>query len=545
MVPYRLRADVRRSSLAEEIRAMGGLWLECDARGAARSLANGEFRAEDTDLLSSAFLRSVPFQHLLRMFVPGLIVGGDKAIAEPLAGLYAFASVLPDGGQNGIGVALFPTAAFACSEDLRRLATSAGIDPSLIAQLIQARDPVEPHEIPRLARLVRFAHRAEREQLLEARCSESVGVQLASTYEELNLLYTLISGGDVADDPKPYLTMACEELVHTVGFKWVGLRVRPPLDRFLEPDGLVFAGELPMERATLLELSTRLLVSQGTEASRIYPGGHPTLTFLNVDGPVVVCPIRHERASNGVLVLGGGPVHEQVGNAELKLAEASASHLGLCLENANLFRELDAMFLGTLDAMVTAIDAKDPYTRGHSQRVALLSHALARSIGFDEAGLRVVHIAGLVHDVGKIGVPEPILRKPGRLDEAEFAQVRLHPEIGWRILKDIPQFHEMLDGVLSHHERWDGRGYPHGLRGADIPLIARIISLADSFDAMGSNRTYRSQRPREEVVAEIRRCAGAQFDPDLVGPFLALDFSEYDAMHAEHKAQERALRQVA
>jgi HD-GYP domain-containing protein (c-di-GMP phosphodiesterase class II) len=555
-LPARLLLQAVRPTMADEIRSLGGVWIECDHRGAivAAEEAN-PLAVRAHDLLTETFRTSGPFGQLLRMYVPSLLAAGPQAIAEPLNGLHLFVSVLPDDGDGRVGVAVFPTALFAFSDDLRRLAASVGCDPGMLSQVILSRDPIEPRELPRLASLTRFAHRSERDRRTEVRCSASVAKQLAGTFEELNLLYTLVAGSGVADEPSEFLWMACEELARTLGVGWVAARLRPPLDRFADPDGLLVAGDSTVERSTLLDLSTRLLVAQGAEASRIYPAGHPTLTLLGVAGPIVVCPIRHERKSNGVLLL--GDLHGcacpdgartdigQVGAAEVKLAEAAAAHVGMHLENANLYRDLEAMFLGTLEAMVTAIDAKDPYTRGHSQRVALLSRSLARSIGFDETGLRTVHIAGLVHDIGKIGVPEAVLRKPGRLDDTEFAQVRQHPEIGWRILKDIPKFKEMLDGVLSHHERWDGRGYPQGLKGEEIPLIARIIALADSFDAMGSNRTYRSGRPREEVLAEIRTCAGRQFDPNLVGPFLALDFAEYDAMHAEHEASERQARESA
>lgn len=556
-VPSRFQVELGRPSLADEVRLLGGVWIECTDRGGVvpRTDPVGALAAQG-DLLAAALFASHPFHHLLRVFVPGLIAAGGQGMAEPLAGLHLFASVLPEEGGDGIGIAVFPTAQFAYSDDLRRLAASAGIDPGALSQMILARDPIEPRELPRIASLVRFAHRAERDRAADGRASASVGKQLAATYEELNLLYTLIAGGAVSDAPSEFLLTACDELVRTLSVEWVALRVRPPFDRFLQPDGLLLSGQPRVDRAVLLDLSTRLLVAQGIEAPRIYPAGHPTLTFLDVEGPIVVCPIRHERSSNGILLVGGLPAagadrgagigpHTCFGSAELKLAEATATHLGMHLENANLYRDLEGMFLGTLEAMVTAIDAKDPYTRGHSQRVALLSQSLARSIGFDEAGLRIVHIAGLVHDIGKIGVAEAVLRKPGRLDDGEFAQIRQHPEVGWRILKDIPQFRDMLDGVLSHHERWDGRGYPHGLRGEEIPLLARIIALADAFDAMGSNRTYRAGRPRDQVLAEIRACAGKQFDPELVGPFLALDFSEYDALHAEHEAQDRAARHAA
>lgn len=537
-------------SLAEEVRSLGGLWIVCDDRGVPR----GESLATPgADLLADLFRRSPAFDHLLRVFVPGLLSAGPNSFVEPLAGLHLFASDVRHVSGRAIGVALFPTAQFAFSDDLRRLAAMSGLDAGVLSRIILGRDPVEPRELPRIASLVRFAHRAECERVAERRGARAVARQLATTYDELSLLYALNANGAVSEAPGAFLSMACEELLRTLAIGWIAVRVRPPLDRFVEPDGLLVLGDPRVERSVLLDLSTRLLVAQGIEEPRVYPQGHPTLTFLDVEGPIVVCPIRHERTSNGVLLLGcfdaavdGGagpqvqhdvPRSVQIGDAGVKLAEAAAMHMGMQLENASLYRDLDSMFLGTLDAMVTAIDAKDPYTRGHSQRVALLSQQLARAIGVDEAGLRIVHIAGLVHDIGKIGVPEPVLRKAGRLDEAEFAQVRQHPEIGWRILKDIPQFSKMLDGVLSHHERWDGRGYPQQLHGEEIPLLARIIALADSFDAMSSNRTYRAGRPREQVLAEIRTCSGAQFDPSLVGPFLAMDFAEYDAMHAEHEAQ--------
>ncbi len=144
-----------------------------------------------------------------------------------------------------------------------------------------------------------------------------------------------------------------------------------------------------------------------------------------------------------------------------------------------------------------------------------------------------------MHDIGKIGVPEAVLTKPGKLTEAEFDWIRKHPEIGYRILRDIPRVRDILPGVLYHHERFDGQGYPEGIAGDDIPLVARLISLADAFDAMSSTRTYRPTLSRPEVLQEILDCAGTQFDPELAPVFVKLDFSEFDRMFAEHRVRER------
>ena len=193
-----------------------------------------------------------------------------------------------------------------------------------------------------------------------------------------------------------------------------------------------------------------------------------------------------------------------------------------------------------MEAITSSIDAKDRMTCGHSQRVSELTRMLSRAIGFDEESSARHHVAGLVHDVGKIGVPETVLSKPGRLDDTEFDMIRQHPEIGHQILRDIPRLDDILPGVLHHHERWDGKGYPHGLSEDEIPLIARIIALADSFDAMSCTRAYRPSLQRHEVLEEIRNHAGTQFDPDLADEFLKLDFDQFDDLIHEQQISEAA-----
>jgi HD-GYP domain-containing protein (c-di-GMP phosphodiesterase class II) len=223
---------------------------------------------------------------------------------------------------------------------------------------------------------------------------------------------------------------------------------------------------------------------------------------------------------------------------DIKLLAAASAHIGIHLENAGLFEDMNTMFLGMLEAITASIDAKDRYTCGHSRRVALLTRQLGEAMELDPSTIQRMHIAGLVHDVGKIGVRESVLCKQGRLSDEEYSEVRRHPEIGWNILKDIPNFNDILDGVRHHHERWDGGGYPSGIAGADIPLPARLIALADTFDAMCSTRTYRAAMAREEVLAEMAAGAGTQFDPDLVPLFLKLDFREWESLIEAHRGTE-------
>ncbi len=216
------------------------------------------------------------------------------------------------------------------------------------------------------------------------------------------------------------------------------------------------------------------------------------------------------------------------------LAISNLKRLDIELRHA---QERHSFLLGTVSALVSALDAKDTYTCGHSERVAWLSKELAAKVGLDETIIEQIHICGLVHDVGKIGIAESILCKPGKLSDEEFDLIRAHPVIGENILKEVSQLKPVLPGVRSHHERWDGKGYPDGTRGEETPLFGRILGIADAFDAMCSSRAYRKKLDRKEVLDEITACSGSQFDPELVKLFLTIDFIHYDVMIDFHVSQ--------
>jgi len=368
---------------------------------------------------------------------------------------------------------------------------------------------------------------------------QSLSLELSHSYEELSLLYRLSSGMTIERPSADFLKDACIDLQTVSQLRWLALYLvndDPRLDDLA--GGLFWSGELPLPIADLktggIELMQYLV--PGQEAVLVHEENESLCDVVQSMGEdLLAVPLGDEKSMIGVLFGSDKLSGVQISSVDSKLFGSLASTISIYLTNTILFAETQSMFLGALRALTAAIDAKDSYTHGHSERVALLSRMLAEAAGIDEEACERVHLSGLVHDVGKIGVPESVLCKPGKLSDEEFAEIRKHPEIGARIIGDIPQMADLIPGVLCHHERWDGRGYPNRHAGKDIPLFGRLIGLADAFDAMSSDRAYRHRLDRSEVLSEILRCRGAQFDPELADLFVSLDFAPFDRMIEEHE----------
>ncbi len=370
------------------------------------------------------------------------------------------------------------------------------------------------------------------------RAVEVFSSQLAESYEEINLLYSLERSMNDLEQPQRYVDRACQELLKTLNYNWIGAYFMRGEGAARVLAGLsVIAGRIPCPRAvfevTVAECMNTLeqdavAIIEGEDGGPLTMGGEHALAHLVGSGGSTV----------GIIIAGGKRGDDVEANAaDMKLLEAAAGYTSIIIENARLYEVQRDMFLGTLEALTAAIDAKDPYTRGHSQRVAHISQQISLALGYEERDAERVRIAGLVHDVGKIGIPESILRATGRLTDEQFEVMKEHPAIGHHILRDIPTLDDILPAVLHHHERFDGRGYPSGLAGEDIPTVARIVCLADAFDAMSSTRTYRKQMTRPAVLEEVERCAGSQFDSNIVRAFQMVDLSLYDNMLRGHQME--------
>ena len=207
-------------------------------------------------------------------------------------------------------------------------------------------------------------------------------------------------------------------------------------------------------------------------------------------------------------------------------------------ELSDTYERLEKAYLDSIQTLRYTVEAKDPYTRGHSDRVSEYSILIGRKLGLPEEDIKTLQVGGLFHDIGKIGIPDSILLKDARLTDDEYSEIKNHPSIGAHILCNAEVFKDIIPIVKHHHERFDGNGYPSRLAGKDIPYLARVAAVADTFDAMTSKRTYRNALPLDVVKAEIEKCSGTQFDPEIARVFLEIlknDYNEIESIQEKYK----------
>ncbi len=356
--------------------------------------------------------------------------------------------------------------------------------------------------------------------LLPARSSDSESAAPRNRAEEMSLLVSV--SGQYTRGPQLWPTHRhvveeCRRALDALcAFVWLREGARLELS-FREPPG----EDLQTDIRKRWKMFARRLADahhRGRDPLTVeeLSADHPVAQSLGSKLECVSVPVVVHEHTQGVLCALRPAGGVQISDTEARLVQSLGTQLGLALANAELSEGLKGFLTNTVKTLVSAIDAKDSYTSGHSERVNIVSMLVGNEMGLELEELEALYWGALLHDVGKIGMPEAILNKPCALDENEVDVVREHPERGWEMLHAIEQLQRAAEGVRYHHERWDGTGYPEQRAGEDIPIIARIISVADTFDAIISNRSYRRGRSAAEAVAVVEERAGSQFDPEVV-----------------------------
>jgi HD-GYP domain-containing protein (c-di-GMP phosphodiesterase class II) len=373
---------------------------------------------------------------------------------------------------------------------------------------------------------------------------DMVSAELAQTYEELVLLHRLSTNMKVTEADSNFLQMACDCLTEIVFVEGIAILLEKTIED--EQQWVIAAG------SGLIDIDDQMAAVLHSRLTEEINSGKEALLDSEIDSAfkydwpsriknIIAVPFFGKdkgeshfggRTHNGNCITGLMVAINRMGkqdfdSTDVKLFNSVAGGCAVFIENGKLFKDLKELFIGSLKALTSSIDAKDKYTHGHSERVAFISRWIAERLSdkeaLEEEQIHKIYLAGLLHDIGKIGIEEGLLRKNGRLTEEEFSRVKKHPSIGAGILREIKQMRDIVPGVLCHHERVDGRGYPNGLIGEQIPLTGKIVGLADSFDAMTSKRTYRDAMTVEQALAEIEKGLGTQFDERLGRVFVDSD----------------------
>lgn len=261
-----------------------------------------------------------------------------------------------------------------------------------------------------------------------------------------------------------------------------------------------------------------LVVNSPEKDPRFFKGVDERTEFKTRN--IICVPVKVKEKIIGVLEAINKQKKGRFNKEDLSLLTSLADQVAIALDNSRLYQELEEMFFQTAESLADAIEKRDPYTGGHTQRVTLYSQAIAKFLQLKPLERKWLKIASVLHDIGKIGIEDHILKKPERLSPEEFNMIKRHSDMGAEIIEHIRQLRESIPGVKYHHEHVNGKGYPDGLRGEEIPILAKIVAVADTYDAMTTDRPYRKATEKEVAIEELRRCSGTQLDKEVVEAFI-------------------------
>lgn len=362
---------------------------------------------------------------------------------------------------------------------------------------------------------------------------EMVSTELTQAYEEVMLLHNMSKNMKVTHTNATFLQMACDQIIRSVNVEGIAIYLKKHVEgqRPLVLTAGCGMNLIDVGAADILHGRLESELGRGREGLLDSAVG----STMKYDWPrgvrsIIAVPLWGNDGMIGLMVATNSVDKPDFDAIDVKLFNSVANQCAVFIENDRLFGDLKELFIGSLKALINSIDAKDQYTRGHSERVAFISRwigeRLAEQQPLEDEQIHRIYLAGLLHDIGKIGVDEDVLRKKGKLTEEDMNRIKAHPRIGAAILADIKQMTELIPGIMYHHERIDGKGYPEGLKGDQIPFMGKIIGLADAFDAMTSRRVYRDAMSIKRATAEIEKNLGTQFDEHIARVFIQSDIKK-------------------
>ena len=431
-------------------------------------------------------------------------------------------------GITAVAMAAFVTRQPRSGENIAGAARLLGLEESKAASWIERQTVWTPEALIRLASAVQRAIQAETKVHCLQREVEKLSNNLATTYEEICLLHGVTQNLRISADDEQLGSLVLNWLLDCIPAQSVAIQLLPVARdgettyKARTQNTLLSAGKCLVSSEQLSSLIDHLQPSAGCGPVVMNENAIdlPTWPLPQVRQLIVVSLAEGDRVFGWLAALNHVEDGE-FGTVEASLLNSVAAMIGIHAGNRDLYRQQQEFLASVVRAMTSAIDAKDPYTCGHSDRVARIAVQLAKEMDCDAETLHTLYMAGLLHDIGKIGIDDAVLRKPGKLTPEEFDQIKEHPELGYRILADIRQLANVLPAVLHHHEQWDGKGYPHKLTAETIPRIARIVAVADAYDAMTSDRPYRKGIEPDRVDEIFREGAGKQWDPQVVAAYFS------------------------